>query len=101
MANYTQCIHFSTHDLQEGHVYIADLKIMKDLPNREGQYCAAPICLLYVNGDNQLVPIAIQLEQEASEDNPIFLPSDHMMDWLLAKIFYQSAHLQVSAIHTY
>lgn len=79
-------------------MYIADLKIMKELPTREGQHCAAPICLLYVNGDNQLVPIAIQLEQEAREDNPIFLPSDHLVDWLLAKIYYQSAHLQVSKL---
>ena len=71
---------------------------MDNITTREGQYCAAPICLLYVNGENQLVPIAIQLKQEASEDNPIFLPSDHLIDWLLAKIYYQSAHSQVSII---
>ena len=69
---------------------------MDGLPTRKGQYSAAPICLLYVNGNNQLVPIAIQLKQELAEDNPIFLPSDEWIDWLLAKIFYQSAHAQVS-----
>ena len=68
---------------------------MDDLPTRKGQYCVAPICLLYVNGNNQLIPIAIQLKQKAGEDNPIFLPSDHLIDWLLAKIYYQSANLQV------
>ena len=74
---------------------------MDNLPTWEGQYCAAPICLLYVNGKNQLVPIAIKLKQEAGEleDNPIFLPSDHLIDWLLAKIYYQSANLQVSIIN--
>ena len=71
---------------------------MDGLPTQEGQYCAAPIFLLYVNGDNQLVPIAIQLKQKAGEENPIFLPSDHLMDWLLAKIYYQSANLQVSDV---
>ena len=68
---------------------------MDGLPTREGQYCAAPICLLYVNEHKQLVPIAIQLKQKAGEDNPIFLPSDRHFGWLLAKIYYQSAHLQV------
>lgn len=73
---------------------------MEGLPTRKGQYCAAPICLLYVNGSNELVPIAIQLRQEArkDEENPIFLPSDHLIDWLLAKIYYQSAHSQVSML---
>ena len=84
------CMH-----MQAGHIYISNLKIMDGLPTRNGQYCAAPICLLYVNGKDQLVPIAIQLKQEPAEDNPIFLPSDEWIDWLLAKIYYQSAHAQV------
>ena len=84
--------------MQAGHVYICDMKIMDGLPTREGQYSSAPICLLYVNGSDQLVPIAIQLKQKPGEDNPIFLPSDGWIDWLLAKIYYQSAHSQV---HTY
>lgn len=82
--------------LQAGHVYICNLKIMNNLPLRDGRFSTAPICLLYVNGSNQLVPIAIQLKQEPGEKNPIFLPSDHWIDWLLAKIFYQNAHGQVS-----
>ena len=52
-------------------------------------------CCSYVNGNNQLILIAIQLKQKAGEDNPIFLPSDHLIDWLLSKIYYQSANLQV------
>ena len=79
-------------------MYICDLTLMDGLPTREGQYCAAPICLLYVNGSDQLVPIAIQLKKKPGEDNPIFLPSDNWIDWLLAKIYYQSASTQVSHI---
>ena len=72
--------------------------MMDGLPTREGQYCTAPMCLLYVNANKQLVPIAIQLKQEEDEDNQIFLPSDNLVDWMLAKIFYQSAHAQVGLI---
>lgn len=85
---------------QAGHVYICDMKIMDGLPTRANHYLPAPLCLLYVNSVQQLVPIAIQLKQglrevEKDQPNPIFLPSDHWIDWLLAKIYYQSAHGQV------
>ena len=69
---------------------------MDGLPLRDGQHCAAPMCLLYVNGNNNLVPMAIQLKQEPGETNPIFLPTDGHIDWLLAKLYYQSAQTQVS-----
>ena len=68
---------------------------MYGLPCQEGYYCAAPICLLYVDKAGQLLPIAIQLKKEPGEDNPIFLPTDHWIDWLLAKIYYRSADAQV------
>jgi len=68
---------------------------MDGLSFRKDCYCAAPLCLLYVNGSNQLVPIAIQLKQSPGEDNPIFYPNDHRIDWLLAKMYYQSANAQV------
>ncbi len=72
---------------------------MDGLKPRENYVNVAPICMLYVNKSKQLVPIAIQLKQgvreEEKTDNPIFLPSDNWIDWLLAKIYYQSAHSQV------
>ena len=77
-------------------MFICDMKIMDGLPTREGQFCAAPICLLYVNSENELVPIAIQLKQEKDEENLVFLPNAYdWIDWWMAKIYYQSAHAQV------
>ena len=66
---------------------------MHGLLTRKDYYCAAPWCLLYVNGSKQLVPIAIQLDR--GDGNPVFLPSDSWYDWLLAKMFYRSADAQV------
>ena len=77
-------------------MYICDLSTYMDgLPCRKGYYCPAPICLLYVNTANKLVPIAIQLKKDPGDDNPIFLPTDHWIDWLTAKIYYRSADAQV------
>ncbi len=76
------------------------MKIMDGLKPREGYVAPAPICLLRVNEHDQLVPIAIQLrqgirEEDKKDPNPIFLPSDGLIDWTLAKIYYQAAHSQV------
>ena len=72
---------------------------MDDLKCREGCYSCAPTCLLYVNGANQLVPIAIQLKKQPGDDNPVFVPSDNWIDWLLAKMYYQLASVQVCVLH--
>ena len=74
------------------------MNVLEGLPFREGYFSGVPLCLLYVNGNDQLVPIAIQLKQKPGEDNPIFLPTDGRNDWLLAKIYYQCAHLQVARV---
>ncbi len=81
-------------------MYICNMEIMDGLMPREGYVAPAPICLLHVNEHDQLVPIAIQLRQGIREEdkkypNPIFLPSDGLIDWTLAKIYYQAAHSQV------
>ncbi|RXN12058.1 arachidonate 5-lipoxygenase [Labeo rohita] len=53
-------------ELKAGNIYIADYEILKDVPAnatdpKTPQYLAAPICLLYKNPLNHIVPIAIQL----------------------------------------
>ncbi|XP_073680776.1 hydroperoxide isomerase ALOXE3 [Garra rufa] len=84
-----------TLEMKEGNIFLCDYKRLADLPmqviNGKQQYVAAPLCLLYKNQVGKLLPIAIQLQQQASEDNPVFLPSDSGYDWQLAKLYVRNA----------
>uniref|UniRef100_A0A8C2BL08 Arachidonate 5-lipoxygenase a n=1 Tax=Cyprinus carpio TaxID=7962 RepID=A0A8C2BL08_CYPCA len=87
-------------ELKEGNIFIADYELLDGVtPNATDpctiQYLAAPICLLYKNSQNKIMPIAIQLGQTPGEDNPIFLPTDDEHDWLLAKIWVRSSDFHV------
>uniref|UniRef100_A0A9J7WVU0 Arachidonate 5-lipoxygenase a n=2 Tax=Cyprinus carpio TaxID=7962 RepID=A0A9J7WVU0_CYPCA len=89
-------------ELKEGNIFIADYELLDGVtPNSTDpctlQYLAAPICLLYKNIQNKIMPIAIQLSRcfKPGEDNPIFLPSDDEYDWLLAKIWVRSSDFHV------
>ncbi|XP_036942347.1 polyunsaturated fatty acid lipoxygenase ALOX15B-like [Acanthopagrus latus] len=86
-----------TAEMEKGNIFIIDYKIMDGLPTRvvDDKLAArtAPLCLLYLNTEKKLQPIAIQLHQQSSEQNPIFLPSDLKSDWLLAKIFVKHADI--------
>lgn len=81
--------------IQAGNVYLCDLEILDSLPCARGAFCAAPLCLLYVDVVGQLKPIAIQLSQTPGEENPIFLPTDGWVDWIAAKMYYLNSHAQV------
>uniref|UniRef100_A0A3Q0RK06 Si:dkey-17e16.9 n=1 Tax=Amphilophus citrinellus TaxID=61819 RepID=A0A3Q0RK06_AMPCI len=84
-------------EMERGNIFICDQKIMDGIPTRmyDGQplHMTAGLCLFYMNPENKLMPIAIQLHQQPSEQNPIFLPSDPEADWLLAKLFIKSGDL--------
>ncbi|XP_054877421.1 hydroperoxide isomerase ALOXE3-like [Poeciliopsis prolifica] len=84
-------------EMKEGNIFLCDQKIMDGIPTREKDgnplYVAAGLCLFYKNPEGKLLPIAIQLYQQPSEQNPIFLPSDLDTDWLLAKLFFRSSDL--------
>ncbi|XP_059422585.1 polyunsaturated fatty acid 5-lipoxygenase-like [Carassius carassius] len=87
-------------ELKEGNLFIADYELLDGVtPNATDpctlQYLAAPICLLYKNSQNKIMPIAIQLSQKPGEDNPIFIPTDDEYDWLLAKIWVRSSDFHV------
>uniref|UniRef100_A0AAV2LY12 Lipoxygenase domain-containing protein n=1 Tax=Knipowitschia caucasica TaxID=637954 RepID=A0AAV2LY12_KNICA len=77
--------------LETGKIFMYDAKHFERIPKRipdEGILHVAPgLCLFYLNSEQQMKPIAIQLYQQPAEDNPIFLPSDLESDWLLAKMF--------------
>ena len=74
----------------EGRLYSLDYRILEGLSTHPGRYLTAPHCLLWLNPQQQLVPVAIQLGQTPAA-GPIFTPSDDPWLWLLAKTFVQSA----------
>ncbi|XP_029984478.1 hydroperoxide isomerase ALOXE3-like [Sphaeramia orbicularis] len=84
-------------EIEKGNIFLYDQKMMDGIPprlhNDEPLHVTPGLCLLYLNKDNKLMPIAIQLQQQPSETNPIFLPSDSETDWLLAKMFIKNADL--------
>uniref|UniRef100_A0A3B4V3U7 Hydroperoxide isomerase ALOXE3-like n=1 Tax=Seriola dumerili TaxID=41447 RepID=A0A3B4V3U7_SERDU len=82
-------------EMEDGKIFLYDQKKMDGIPardyNGEPLHVSAGLCLFYLNPEDKLMPIAIQLHQQPSEDNPIFLPSDSETDWLLAKMFIKNA----------
>ncbi|XP_075888149.1 polyunsaturated fatty acid lipoxygenase ALOX15B isoform X2 [Nelusetta ayraudi] len=85
-------------ELLKGAVYLLDYEILDGIPtnvvNGKQTYISAPLCLLHLNQQGQLLPIAIQLQQKPGPQNPVFLPSDGDYVWLLAKIWVRSADFQ-------
>ncbi|XP_026707276.1 arachidonate 5-lipoxygenase [Athene cunicularia] len=93
-------------EVKQGNIFIVDYELLDGVDANKTdpctiQYLAAPICLLYKNLENKIVPIAIQLGQKPGPDNPIFLPSDASYDWLLAKIWVRSSdfHIHQTVTH--
>ncbi|XP_073695395.1 polyunsaturated fatty acid 5-lipoxygenase-like [Garra rufa] len=82
-------------ELQAGNIYIVDYEILNNVQAAKGRYVTAPICLLYKNEWDQMLPIAIQLSQTPGEMSPIFLPSDNEYDWMLAKMWVKSSDFVV------
>uniref|UniRef100_A0A8C7MM60 Hydroperoxide isomerase ALOXE3 n=1 Tax=Oncorhynchus kisutch TaxID=8019 RepID=A0A8C7MM60_ONCKI len=82
-------------EMKEGNIFLCDYKRLEGVPTRvvngKPLPLTAALCLFYKNPEDKLLPIAIQLEQQPSQQNPIFLPSDSEHDWLLAKIFVRNA----------
>ncbi|XP_029029793.1 polyunsaturated fatty acid lipoxygenase ALOX15B isoform X2 [Betta splendens] len=85
-------------ELQKGNLYLLDYEVLDGIPanviNGKQSYLSAPLCLLHLNQQGQLVPIAIQLQQTPGPQNPVFLPSDSGCDWLLAKMWVHGADFQ-------
>ncbi|KAK7498738.1 hypothetical protein BaRGS_00010115, partial [Batillaria attramentaria] len=77
--------------LDQKRLFICDLKILEGLPVRPDFVLCAPIGLFFVDSQQQLRPVAIQLFQKPGPDNPIFLPTDHSLTWALVKMWYNNA----------
>ncbi|XP_066573942.1 polyunsaturated fatty acid lipoxygenase ALOX8-like, partial [Amia ocellicauda] len=82
-------------EVSAGNIFLVDYKLLDGIKGNVirsiQQYVSAPLCLLYKTADGDLVPIAIQLKQKPGSENPIFLPSDSVDNWLLAKVLVRSA----------
>ena len=79
---------------------MVDYKILEDIPhygqNRkdlERRYMCASLGLFYVQGSGHLLPIAIQLHQQPSDDL-IWTPNDSELDWLCAKLWLRNSDAQ-------
>ncbi|XP_057678996.1 hydroperoxide isomerase ALOXE3 [Corythoichthys intestinalis] len=85
------------NEFKRGNMFLYDQKILSGIQGRpyNGGHLQvpAPLCLLYLNPEKKLIPLAIQIHQQPSTENPIFLPSDSETDWLLAKIFVKNADM--------
>lgn len=73
-------------------LFIVNHSLLNGLLNGEHQQLIpSPMALFYLNKEDILLPIAIQLYQEKSDANPLFLPSDPYYTWLLAKMWFNNA----------
>ncbi|KAG9269156.1 hydroperoxide isomerase ALOXE3-like [Astyanax mexicanus] len=84
-----------TTEIMKGKIFLCDYALLDGVQantiNLRRQYVGAPLCLLYQNKNDKLIPIAIQCNQPAGEENPIFVPGDSKEDWLLAKLYVRAA----------
>ena len=91
-----------------GNIYMVDHKILEGIPTRfigqkkgKGKKLevATPIAIFYHSPKkDQLVPIAIQLCQTPGPECPIWTPRDTKEDWVMAKIWFRNADVQVSTV---
>lgn len=77
--------------IENNTIFIVDYEILNGLHAKEGYHVPAPIALFFQTAEGKLIPIAIQLFQEPSESNPIFLPTDDANVWTLAKMWFNLA----------
>lgn len=77
--------------LAEQRLFLIDYEILHGLEPVFGRFCVAPMCLLWRNDQNRLMPLAIQLGQSPAEAKTIYTPKDEHWTWLMARTFVQSA----------
>jgi hypothetical protein len=94
-------------ELAGDRLYLLDYKILNEILTPEledqlGKYAVAPLCLLYINAQDRITPLAIRLWQDARasdlENNPIFTPHSPSQSWLTAKVAVSSADIAYQGI---
>ncbi|XP_052771550.1 allene oxide synthase-lipoxygenase protein-like [Mya arenaria] len=76
-------------------LFIVDHRILKDCPTSDGIILCSPIALFVRNEDDKIMPVAIQLFQGKTENNPVFFPNDDEITWPLVKMWFNNADAQV------
>lgn len=69
-------------------LFIADFRIMGGIECKKNRTMCAPLALFFFTEKHQLKPLAIQLNQEIKEGNPVFIPTDNRQIWLQAKMWF-------------
>ncbi|XP_071803307.1 allene oxide synthase-lipoxygenase protein-like [Asterias amurensis] len=77
--------------IEKKKLFIVNYEILKDLATTDNRLVCAPMALFFVDNTNTLMPVAIQLFQDPSNDNPVFLPTDPEYTWILAKMWFNNA----------
>ncbi|XP_077979796.1 polyunsaturated fatty acid 5-lipoxygenase-like [Glandiceps talaboti] len=81
--------------ISQKRLFIVDHEELQALPQVKPEtVVCAPIALFFRTKQDTLEPVAIQLFQQKSEDNPVFMPSDPKYTWLVAKLFFNNADAQ-------
>ncbi|XP_042526809.1 polyunsaturated fatty acid lipoxygenase ALOX15-like [Dipodomys spectabilis] len=94
-------------ELQGGTLFEADFSLLDGIKTNviqfRQQFLAAPLVLLKLQPDGQLLPMAIQLElpKIGTTPPPIFLPTDPPVVWLLAKCWVRSCDFQLHELQSH
>ncbi|XP_042536539.1 polyunsaturated fatty acid lipoxygenase ALOX15-like [Dipodomys spectabilis] len=94
-------------ELQGGTLFVADFSLLDGIKANviqfRQQFLAAPLVLLKLQPDGQLLPMAIQLElpKIGTTPPPIFLPTDPPVVWLLAKCWVRSCDFQLHELQSH
>ena len=98
-------------EITQGNVYIIDLKVLEGIStgnyplgsNKLGKKLelAVPLCLLYLDVDNTIRPIAIQLGQTPGPQFPVWTPNDGEWAWMHAKMWFRNAEYQVHQMRSH
>ncbi|KAM8816386.1 polyunsaturated fatty acid lipoxygenase ALOX15 [Rhynchonycteris naso] len=94
-------------ELQGGTLFEADFSLLDGIKANvilcSQQHLAAPLVMLRLQPDGQLLPMVIQLQLPCTESPtpPLFLPTDPPMVWLLAKCWVRSSDFQVHELNSH